>query len=538
LGPFLKRNILFGLGVLAVLGVGVMFFNTHWGPGIGGDSTIYLTSAKDLISGRGLGLINADGNFRLIPYFPPFFPLILAFFGLLNLDMVTAAQWMNNLLFGGIIWLSGFVIYRSLNSAVYAFLASFLVFASPALIPVFSWVMSEPLSMFLGFLSLALLIQYFVQPNKLIILILSSALVGLSLLTRYTSVSYLGTGLIGIILFLDKSIRDRLKDCLTYLFVGIIPMIIWVAIDLNQTATVSSRSLESGTGMVNRIMSLFPSFRQSLLFWLVPDSWVYSPKYPVEINQFLPVAALILFLIWFGIVFGKYVKIKKGDRGNHFRLWVLLGIFCVIYFSVIVLVNILTYPPITINSRMISPVYVAVLWLTIILAYNTEKNWARHRWLKVLMPVGISLVIVWYGWASFNITRQNYKQGLGFLSLEWQLSPTIQAIKALPTETILITNQEMAVLFLTGRVSYPFREAYQTIPSETFSSYGDGDLENDKPQYLFREKGAALVLFDTLYDDLAGLYGERTRERVTHLIEGLIISFKGNDGAIYFYPSP
>ncbi|NMC81162.1 MAG: hypothetical protein GYA59_17520, partial [Chloroflexi bacterium] len=63
---------------VALLGVWVLLLSTHWGPGIGGDATIYITSARNLLEGRGLGLIGPRGEFRLLPYFPPFFSLVLS----------------------------------------------------------------------------------------------------------------------------------------------------------------------------------------------------------------------------------------------------------------------------------------------------------------------------------------------------------------------------------------------------------------------------------------------------------------------------
>ena len=67
--------------ICAAAGAGILFISMAQGVGVGGDATIYITSARNLLAGKGLGLINAAGEFRLIPYFPPFYSLVLAFWG-------------------------------------------------------------------------------------------------------------------------------------------------------------------------------------------------------------------------------------------------------------------------------------------------------------------------------------------------------------------------------------------------------------------------------------------------------------------------
>ena len=88
--------VLFILLLLAsLLGMALVIYATTFGPGVGGDATIYLTSAQNLLAGKGLGWTEADGSFRLLPYTPPFYPLVLSALGLLVRDMVAGARWLN-----------------------------------------------------------------------------------------------------------------------------------------------------------------------------------------------------------------------------------------------------------------------------------------------------------------------------------------------------------------------------------------------------------------------------------------------------------
>ncbi|MHC1783402.1 MAG: hypothetical protein AB9891_11735 [Anaerolineaceae bacterium] len=75
---FKKKYFLIFLA--AIIGTFLIVLSTTKGPGIGGDSTIYITSARNFASGKGLGLIEMDGSFRLLPYSAPLFPIILSQF--------------------------------------------------------------------------------------------------------------------------------------------------------------------------------------------------------------------------------------------------------------------------------------------------------------------------------------------------------------------------------------------------------------------------------------------------------------------------
>ena len=108
-----KQAIPFRLIELAaLLSVVLLAISTRWGPGVAGDATIYITSARSLVEGHGLGLPGPQGEFRLLPYFPPFFSLVLGLFGFLRIDMVEGARWLNILCFAALIYLAGGFTYR------------------------------------------------------------------------------------------------------------------------------------------------------------------------------------------------------------------------------------------------------------------------------------------------------------------------------------------------------------------------------------------------------------------------------------------
>jgi hypothetical protein len=536
------------LVLIGLFGMGLLVLSTHWGPGVGGDATIYITSARNLLAGRGLGLITAAGTFRLLPYFPPFFPLLLAAAGSIGLDMVAAANGLNILMFAGLAWLVGFETLRSTRSPVLPILAASAVAASPILVPVYSWAMSEPAAILLGFASLALVLAYIRRPERSLVFVFSALLCGLGILARYANAAFLATDVVILLVFSQTRRRVRITDAVLFGLMGLLPVAIWVVYDLNMTATVSSRSMEAGAAA--RAANLFPSLANVFILWLMPESWTDVPRFPPLVFQGIVVAGAAALAAWIGIVIARYFKGRRpgaetsdlaepSDLPEDVRRWGLtLLIFMVLYLVEIGGVYITTYPPITIASRMLSPVHIAFVWLLVFLAAATVRLWPRLRWLGIALPFLLLVFTASYGLRSVRIVQMYYQLGLGYNSREWRESQTLQAVRALPAGEVIVTNEETALLFLTGRASYPVMEIYTSRPYERFTRYGQGDLAKDWAQQLFRDGKARLVLFDSIENQFSQVYGDRAPERVKVFIDGLVRDFHGSDGNIYRYPAP
>lgn len=520
----------------ALTGMSLVGISMHHGPGVGGDATIYLTTAENLAKGFGLVLFEPGGGTRLLPYFPPFFPLVLSFFAFLGLNLVQTALWLNILLFGLLVILVGVVTFSTTQSARLTGLICFAVALSPILMPVYSWAMSEPLAIWLGFLSLAVLWRFQLRKQGTALLILAGILAGLSFLTRYSAVAFIITGLLVLILNSDfKKLPVLIKRVVLYSVTALFPMLIWLVIDLTQTNTIASRSLLNWPEISQRLASYLPQLKEVLLFWLLPESLIENPPYPGALNTIFLVVVLIGLIITGVIVLRKNAGMEYSDRAAEkiaFRN--ILLIFTFVYLLVISGIYFLTYPPITIGSRMFAPAHIAVMWL-LILSMPDVMRLISNRLIRVLIPSALVVFVAVYGVRSLRIVNYNFQQGLGYTAPAWRNSETIAAVRQLPDETILITNETNAVLFLTDRLSYPLQEIYADEPVSQFYPYGSGDFNTDPTQRQFVEEGAALVLFDSIDDQLAGLYHERTEERILSLVNGLQQAFRGSDGGIFYY---
>ncbi len=554
-----KDNLVFIslLMLAALIGMALVAYATTRGPGVGGDATIYLTSAKNLLAGKGLGWVEADGSFRLLPYTPPFYPLVLSAVGLLTSDLTAGARWLNILLFGGLVVLVGWYFAKLTGRTGLAAILAGLVASSPVIVGVQVWAMSEPLFLLLGFASLLLLLDHFARPRPRK-LVAAAALAGLAFLTRYMGAAFVATGGLAL-LFINRpavfpppapgspsanfrrpAALGRLREAFWFGLIALAPILAWLAIDFSLTGTVASRSGQPVEAYWQRFLEIGPALQKIVLFWLLPDSII--DRLPGLVQSALWLIPLVAAVGFTWLVRRQIHRRRTSARGelpppeSSLRLAALFGLFVLVYLAVLAVVQVFTYPPITLASRMLSPVHLAVLVLLLALI---------HLGVTVCAPCsdlvlgGISLVVLAllgsYLLRSVLIARDYHQDGIGYNARAWKEAQVIEAVRALPAETPLISNEVTAIMYLAGRPAYALQEIYQDQPQEPFTAYGTG---TDVSQQVFARQGGALVLFKANLQDDFAMYGDQVERRLQALTNGLFVYFESDDGAIYFAAPP
>jgi len=546
-----KQNLLayILIAAAALLGMALAAYATTSGPGVGGDATIYLTSARNFLSGQGLGWTEADGSFRLLPYTPPFYPLVLSAVGLLSGDLVSGARWLNLLLFGGLSFMLGWYFAKRTGNHWLAAALAGLIAASPVIVGVQVWAMSEPLFLLLGFASLLLLLEHLSRPHPLL-LVGAALLVGLAFLTRFIGLAFVtagGLALLGmgrqaepLIHLPARALRlPRLREALWFGGIAVLPTLVWMLISLLLTGTFASRSGQPVEAYCQRFLEIGPALQKIVLFWLLPDSVINRLPGPVQMALWvIPLIALIGFGLWLA---RRRPAGYPGYTGQQqitasARLALLLGLFIGVYLIVLAGVQVFTYPPVTLASRMLAPVHLAVLVLLLALLHlGLAAFTARSRLAHAVVYLAALALFGAYLLRSALIVRDYHQAGIGYNARVWVDSQVIQALDAIPADVPLISNEVTAIMYLAGRPAYALQEIYQDQPQEPFTVYGTGA---DVSQQVFREQNGALVLFaENLPEDFS-MYGDRVDERLEALTGGLFLYFESKDGAIYFANRP
>jgi hypothetical protein len=134
--------------------------------------------------------------------------------------------------------------------------------------------------------------------------------------------------------------------------------------------------------------------------------------------------------------------------------------------------------------------------------------------------------------SSLTLVREYSLHGGGYTSLAWHQSNTLEALNRLPADTPIITNQAAAVLLWTDRSAYDFC----SLPCNQPENPRYGDNPDDEVQRIFRQQGAALVLFYPFCASRAEPWNLVWMAQVEELTRGLTTQEFSCDGAIYFYP--
>jgi hypothetical protein len=156
--------------------------------------------------------------------------------------------------------------------------------------------------------------------------------------------------------------------------------------------------------------------------------------------------------------------------------------------------------------------------------------------LKIAVTIVMVGLVALFGVRTIRIVRQNAQTGLGYNAVTWRQSQLIAAIKELPEGKRLVTNETMALLYLTGRVAEPVAEIYAEKPVYPFTRYGDGPAGNDPAEPAFKAANSLLIVFDTLESQFASIYGAEATERAKAFTEGLWVVAFGDNGAMYYHP--
>ncbi len=215
------------LGAIGLAGTLLIVHATRWGPWAYSDGVGYLTLARNLLLGRGLGLFRASGEFQPLSMHPPLFSITLAGLGLVVPALDQVARWLNSALYGMTIVLGGVLVSRATNKGWLGAAAGLGLLVSPILVYLFSGAMSEPLFFGLALGTLLTLHEY-ARRGERRSLVGAGIACGLAILTRYPGIALLATGIVAVLIRQAKSWKERIVDGVLFLAVGSAPLLAWL----------------------------------------------------------------------------------------------------------------------------------------------------------------------------------------------------------------------------------------------------------------------------------------------------------------------
>lgn len=383
---------------------------TRFGAGLSPDSVGYIAAARNILTGQGFTAF--DGS----PFIsqPPLYPALLAVVGkLTGADPVLFANVLNAFLMGVIVFLSGSLALSQLRlRPIYVFTGLVAVSLSAPLISISMMAWSEPLFICFGMMSLILAHSYR-ENNTWQSLILFSLSTACSMLTRYSGVAFLLWGSLLIYLTHAKSLKARIKDILVFIIISGLPLAIWLI----------RNYIVSNTFFGPRSPSTFPLWKNLGYTIRTLSMWFSS--------------LLKVYCIGAGLLAILCIKNKWRFLNAVVNRFTPIASFILIYLLFIIISSSITsYDPI--GDRLLSPLYVPIILLLLLLAEAFVETYANRLPKHVLFAFLFCGLLIWQARHIPHVIEyaaNQYQNGIELDGREWKASQTLQFLSAHRTDT-------------------------------------------------------------------------------------------------------
>jgi hypothetical protein len=468
---------------LALIGVGLVLYLTRDGAGAGGDSAWYVMGAQNLLAGNGYARFSGGGELRPITGFPPFFSVVLAGISATGLEPFTGAQLLNTILFGANLLLVGLLIFKASKSRWAAVIGVLLVLTSANLIESHSWIMSEPLYIFLS-----LLVAHFVSlgiPAGDRRLFAAAGLIGATaILTRYSGFSLVAAGAVCIALLGPRGVRWRLPSSALFSALGLVPPLWWLWTQASDGGTLANRQI------------IFHAMNPELVLAYQREfvTWAFARQLNLS---WRPRAILALIVAAIGPIYfvvsrlrRSRLRLPKVDHYGEALPW-FLGIYLVAYMGVLVANSLFLDAATTLGapSRYLAPAYVALVILASITTADLVNSIKSTR-LPAAFALSLGLLLVGLHLGQSLEILSDDGLNLGYVDVKQNTPYLVAGLSDIDPSTSIISNNPEMIFILANRTAYllPIRvDAYTQSEREDYK-------QNIMANRRRLEQGAILVI--------------------------------------------
>jgi len=455
---FMDRKTAFALvlGLVALTGAWILKISTPFGLGLTDDAISYIAAARALLAGQGFTRIWLASGLEPITHWPPAFSATLAAIsGFLKIDPYRSARVLNIFVFGANAALLAYLGYKMTKSPrskgfipyLTGIFLAILFLSNTALLRLHAQALSEPLYLFVSLLAFLAFAKATNQDNRgKRWLILTGFLTGLAYLTRYASLSLLATFIVAIFV-LYPTWRKRFSALGLFLLGALPPIFAWMLRNKLVGGSATNRAIQWHPLTQENLFRGLRSFFQFLI--PLPEiASLFNQRFFLILFSSLIALALLLWVLPRGINY--FLKPDANSRPAILPFITTLYIFS--YLGSL-LVSLFLFDAATpLNDRILSPVYVAVL---VIIVYFIHKLFQQGK-----IALRVFAFLITFFLLSTSLIAQTRTVGelqespLGFASWRWRESTVMEAIRNLPEDVEIYTNQPPAVYFWTGRPSY------------------------------------------------------------------------------------
>ncbi len=435
------KAVQWAIFLLGLIAIGMVLLSTsRFGVGVTPDSTAYLTTAENLLAGKGY----LWGHDQPFTGWPPLFPTLLAAVGLTGIDPVVAARLINALAMGGIVLISGRVFARHIQSKALTIVATLsTAFSLPLLnTSVMAW--TEPVFVLLIVLFLVQM-GTFLRRRVIWPLLGAGLFAALSSIQRYTGVTVILTGAMVVVMTRSEApLARRLKQAGVFLCVACAPLTVWAIRNYTLTSMLTGNE---------RVPSRYPLQENISDSFNTITTWFWPVT--VALSTRLVIVGIILLVATAAFFLSRY-KTERKTRPDTLDLWPAI-MFVLVYLPFMIYSHQKGVYDERMEDRYLVPIFVPLFWLIFV-------GLDRARMLLALTSKtpdkrGFIIIGICAFWLYHPITRSHelisswmrYGTG-GYSTAAWQQSKIVDWLRNHPLQAgeSVYSNAPDALHLLTG----------------------------------------------------------------------------------------
>ena len=524
--------ILAAIILLSLIGGVIAVYTTANGPWGYTDPVAYISVARSLDHGQGLAYY--EGNTRLTPIsiHPPFYSIVLSLIGLFGVDLVAASRWFNILAFVASIFIAGWIFYRYSRTPSVGIIASALMCAFPNMVVYYSSAYSEPLFI-LSILAGGWAVLEYLRKQKWPWLVISALVTSTTPGTRYAGLAIVIAAGLTVLSFASGGLWSRLKKAALFSLIAGLPVLIWLVwVYFSSAHTVGGRTPDlQMAGLLANFQTFRGIFMDRIWMWIPFQTHETLLGYRLRFVMLGIIAAVIFVLSL--LAERRYKKEPSGSAlMSNLNILTFFGLSTVLFVAILILTYLFTQPTIDIDNRMLLPLYVSGVMMIYAAFASWQAAWPRG-WGRVLqvLPWLMAVLCVWWYIPQTRDEVQRYHPGEGLTAYRWAHSSLIQAVRALPPDQPVISNDWELTMLWTDRPVYGLWSTFPLDPPLQVASYGTNP--NDPFQEIFCSRAGALVIYADFPSQVRDRLGEAAQDQVAELFAGLQVYGKYLDGTIY-----
>jgi hypothetical protein len=426
---------LVGLGLLALLGGLVIWYVTPFGAGIYYDSLEYVAAAKNFASGLGLVRMTCNSVEPMTRY-PPLYSLTLSIFGFLGYNPVGGARFLDIVCMAGSIVVAGLITLKITKNHFFSLLAAFIMSVSPMVIQSFSWIMSEPLYIFLMLTCIYLFDQY-LDTRSFKFLVIAAIVASLAVVTRFIGVALITSCILVLIVQLKNKKRvfdDKFRNpVVIFSFISLLPLALWLLRSRMLSGSATNRTMGWYLSSPDRIIPL-----AYIAKWFIP--WEGNLTW-----NWKAMVILVVLFISFAVLCIGLIKLIRNSS-----LLKILIVNIVIYLGLVLLLMAVADPLTPLDNRLLLPVYVLI---GILIISGISYVWGLPHWVyKTVAALMTIYMVTFQSYQAAAIINNLRVDGQFYASSVWQNSDVSSALLTLNSNKIY-TNDMTAVYFGTSQPS-------------------------------------------------------------------------------------